>query len=411
MNFRVSRYHNERDLRLDFPEEWDLVECRMAGHDFPPLSDAGLRKAFANPIGTPRIRDLARGKKKVVILFDDLDRPTPADRIIPYVLRELEDGGVRGDMIRFVCAPGCHRPLIREEMVKKLGREVVEKYSVFNHNIYENLVHMGTTSWGTPVIINREVAGCDLKIGIGCLIPHFSAGYGGGAKILLPGVASIETIAENHIKIPQKYPSLVGLGKVIHNPMRLDMEEAARLAGLDIVVDVVTNQHNEILGAFVGDVVEEHRAGVKFARSVYTTESPGKCDLLVLNTYPVSEAPGKVFWAAKESLREGGDVVLIWQSVDGIGTHYLSGVWGTDYGGRKWTKPEGPFRIPQARKLFIHTDIMSNEEQNWWGHRDKISWHRDWAELIAALKPSHGQGTRVAVYPYASIQCPDLPDE
>jgi nickel-dependent lactate racemase len=410
LQFRVSLWNNEREITLGFPPEWKLTECRMAGHDFPPLSDSQIREAFEKPTSTPRIRDLARGKQKVVILFDDLARPTPAYKILPLVLGELKEGGVSEDKIRLVCAYGCHRPLVREEMIKKLGREVVENYLVFNHNVYEHHVKMGTTSRGTPVLINREVAGCDLKIGVGCLIPHFTAGYGGGAKILVPGAAGMETIAYNHIELHKAYPEQVGLGKVRNNPRRLDVEEAARIAGLDITVNVVVNHKKEILGVFVGDFVEEHRKGVAFANKVYGTENPGKFDLIVLNAFPIEESPEKALWAAQESLNDGGDVVLIWQNTEGLLPHYLVGTFGSDYGGRKWQKP-GPLRLPQARKLFIYAESLSKQEKRWWGPEDKVLWYRDWERLIDSLKLLHGKGTRVAVYPYATMQCPIFPDD
>lgn len=403
-------WNNEREITLDFPHEWELVECRMAGHDFPPLSDAQIKEAFENPIGTPRIRDLARGKQRVVILFDDLSRPTPVYKIIPFVLKELEEEGISGDKIRLVCAYGCHRPLTKIEMIKKLGREIVENYSVFNHNVYEHHVKMGTTSWGTPVLINREVAGCDLKIGLGCIIPHFTAGYGGGAKILVPGAAAMETIAYNHVELHKAYPQRVGLGLVRDNPRRLDVEEAARIAGLDIAVNAVLNHRKEILGVFVGDFVEEHRKGVAFANSVYGTKNPGKFDLLVLNTFPVEESPEKALWTAQESLNDGGDVVLIWQNSEGLLPHYLVGTFGSDYGGGKWEKP-GPLRLPGARRLFLYTESLSKEEQRWWGPEDKVVWYRDWKRLMDSLRLVHGKGTRVAIYPYATLQCPIFPDE
>jgi len=410
VKFRVSLWNNEREITLDFPQEWEIIECRMAGHEFPPLSDSQIQKAFEKPHGTRRIRDLAHGKKKVVILFDDLARPTPVSKILPFVLKELREGGVSGDKIRLVCAYGCHRPLVREEMIKKLGKEVVENYLVFNHNVYEHHVKMGTTSWGTPVLINREVAGCDLKIGLGCLIPHFTTGYGGGAKILVPGAAAMETIVYNHIELHNAYPEQIGLGKVRNNPRRLDMEEAARIAGLDITVNVVVNHKKEILGIFVGDFVEAHRKGVAFANRVYGTKNAGKFDLIVLNAFPIEESPEKALWTAQESLNNGGDVVLIWQTTEGLLPHYLVGTFGSDYGGRKWQKP-GPLRLPHARTLLIYADCLSKQEQMWWGPEDKVLWYRDWKKLTDSLKPLYGKGTRVAVYPYATLQCPVFPDE
>jgi nickel-dependent lactate racemase len=346
----------------------------------------------------------------VVIIFDDLARPTPAYKIIPHVFKELEEGGIKGDQIRLVCAIGCHRALIREEMVKKLGREVVENYPIFNHHLYEHHVNMGTTSRGTPVWVNREVAGCDLKIGLGGIIPHFTAGFGGGAKILLPGVSSIDTIAHNHLEFQKKCPEKIGLCKVKDNPVRLDMEEAARIAGLDFVVDVVINHQKEILGIFMGDVVESHRKGIAFAKKVYSTETPGRFDLILVNTFPIEEAPKKALWPLREALNEGGDVVLIWQSAVGWHPHYLVNSFGSDYGGRKWENPSH-FKLPFAKRLFIYAESLSKIEQNWFGSEKKVFWHRDWGKLIDTLKSDHGKGTRVAVYPYATMQCPKTPDE
>ncbi|MEW6674010.1 MAG: lactate racemase domain-containing protein [Thermodesulfobacteriota bacterium] len=404
---RVSLWKNERDIALSFPPEWEVVECKMAGHDLPPLTSAQIRKAFQNPIGTTPIRNIAVNKQKVVILFDDLTRPTPAGKMLPFIFEELAAAGVGDDKIRLVSAIGCHRPLSRHEMILKLGREVVEKYPVFNHNLFEHLVDLGKTRLETPVLVNREVAGCDFKIGLGCIIPHHTAGFGGGAKILLPGVSSIDTMTNHHVVLQKKFPDQVGHCLVDHNPVRLDMEEAARIAGLDVVVNVVLNHRKEVLGVFVGDFVKEHRAGVNFAKKVYQTENQGRYDILVVNAFPVEETPIKAAWPAKEFLKKDGDVVLIWQNLDGKVPHYLTGTFGSDYGGRKWRAP-GNFRFSQAKRMFIYADELSKEERDWWGPQDRVFWYRDWDDLIRKLQSSYKRGTRVAVYPYATLQCPVL---
>jgi len=409
--FRVSLWKNEREIELAFPPEWDLVECKMIGHDFPVLSDSQIQEAFENPIGTQRIRDLAKGKQKIVILFDDITRPTPTQKILPFVFRELKQAGVAQDKIRLVCAIGCHRPLGRDEMIKKLGREVLADYLVFNHNAYEHHVNMGTTSRGTPVLVNREVAGCDLKIGIGSLIPHGTAGYAGGAKILLPGVCSIDSVAFNHKNFSaKKYPGQVALGNVKNNHRRLDMEEAARIAGLDVVVNVALNHKKEILKAFVGDFVEGHREGINFAKKTYSTPDKGKFDLMILNAYPIEETPRKAFWAAHRYLNDGGDVVLICRNTDGVVPHFLLGTWGSDYGGRNWYKP-GPLKITNARKLFVYTEAISKFENLYWGTDDKVCLVLDWEKLIESLKNHHGRGTRVGIFPYATLQYPFFDEE
>jgi len=195
---RVGGFFDERDITLSLPDNWEIIECRMAGHDLPALSREDLRRALHNPIGSPRLSELARGAKRVCILFDDLTRPTPADRIAPLVLEELHEGGVPDECIRFLSALGAHRPMTYPEIAAKLGTSIVETYPVYPHSIWENLVHLGETSHGTPVVLNREFVNCDLRIGMGCIFPHSDAVSSGGGKIVMPGVAGIDCIEYHH---------------------------------------------------------------------------------------------------------------------------------------------------------------------------------------------------------------------
>ncbi|MBN1687422.1 MAG: DUF2088 domain-containing protein, partial [Spirochaetales bacterium] len=194
----VNAFFGDDEIALHFPDNWDVKECRMAGHDKTPLTGDEMRRAIQKPYGSPSLRELTKGAKEVCILFDDLPKPTPTKEIVPFVLEELHAGGVKDEHIRFLCAPGTHHPLIGPEIVAKLGSDIVEKYPVYNHSIWENLVYVGTTSRGTPVHVNREFASCDLRVAIGSIFPHGSAGFGGGGKIILPGVCGIETIDYHH---------------------------------------------------------------------------------------------------------------------------------------------------------------------------------------------------------------------
>jgi nickel-dependent lactate racemase len=161
----INAHRGDNEIELGFPESWDITECRMAGHDKPSLPEDEMRSALQSPIGTPRLSEMAKGAKKVCILFDDIAKPTPADRIIPFVLEELHAGGVTDDQIRFVSAPGTHMPMTYREFLAKLGREIVEKYPVYNHSVWENVVDVGKTSRGTPVKVNREFASCETSSG------------------------------------------------------------------------------------------------------------------------------------------------------------------------------------------------------------------------------------------------------
>ena len=183
-SLRVRAWEGERKLDIHFPEKWEVFFSPMEGHNAPPLRDDQIWEAFSRPIKSPPIHEAVKPKDQVVILFDDFTRPTPSHRIVPFILKELKRAGVEDDQIRFVAATGGHRPLDPGELIAKLGRLVVERFRVFNHNPFDNLVHVGTTSRGTRVLLNREVASCNYKIGIGCVIPHLTAGFGGGGKIL-----------------------------------------------------------------------------------------------------------------------------------------------------------------------------------------------------------------------------------
>jgi len=194
----INAFFGDDEIEIGFPEGWKIAEVRMAGHGTPAMCDDQIREALAQPVGTPRLRDLARGKQRVCIIFDDLPKPTRTDRIAPFVIEELHAGGITDDRIRFLCAPGTHHPLGYPELAAKLGADIVDRYPVYNHSIWENLVFKGNTSAGTPVWINREFDSCDLKLGIGSIFPHGGAGFGGGGKLILPGISGIETIASHH---------------------------------------------------------------------------------------------------------------------------------------------------------------------------------------------------------------------
>ncbi|MDP2954290.1 MAG: nickel-dependent lactate racemase [Chloroflexota bacterium] len=396
----VSAFFGDNEIELWFPENWQIKECRMAGHDRTPLSDEEMRAALRNPIGAPPLQELAKGKKQVCILFDDLPKPTPASHIMPFVLEELHAGGISDEQIRFLCAPGAHRPLTRPELVAKLGEEIVRKYPIYNHSIWENLVYMGETSRGTPVHVNREFASCDLRVGVGGIIPHILAGFAGGAKLVMPGVCGIETIAHHHKNRREN----AGRGIIEGNVFRLDLEEVARLAGLHFKVDAVLNNRREVVGLFAGDFVAEHRAGVELARQVYRTEVATDVDVVVTNSYPDESQPYRATWCVPLSLREGGDVVLLAYSLLGQTLHQWVGRFGTDYGGRGYDPGAQYTNLGKAGRVIVLSPYPSKYDQSQFGPSNKVTWCCSWGEALAQLAGKRGPGTKVAIYPCAPIQ-------
>ena len=355
----TSAWYGDTPLDLTFPEGWEVEVCQMAGHDAPALTDDQVREALRRPTGTPPIRELAKGKREVAILFDDLSRPTPAHRVAPFVLEELAEAGIRDEQVRFIGAFGAHLPMTRDEFAKKLGEAIVERFRVYNHNVFENHVTLGRTSFGTPVHINREFMSCDLKLAVGGMISYWGKGrFSGGAKLVMPGVSGIETIYHNHITLPKLGDMFDGDPRVGELPERVhigrvDMEEVARMAGLDVKIDIVQNARREAVAVVAGDFVRVYREGSEVARRVYQTRPAEGCDVVVVNAYPQEEQPGKGAWAAQLSLKEGGDLVIVAIHPRGLSLpHYLFGRFGKDYMGR------GPRRgyqigMPKARRIFL----------------------------------------------------------
>jgi len=402
VSMRVRAFYGDDLLDIFFPENWDVQPCLMAGHDKEPLTDDEIRKALQSPIGSPTISELAKGKKEVCILFDDIPKPTQTSRIVPFVLEELHAGGITDEHIRFICAPGTHRPLTYIEFVAKLGREIVEKYPVYNHSIWENLVFVGKTSRGTPVNVNKEFHSCDLRLAIGSLFPHASAGFGGGGKIILPGVCGIDTIEHHHNNMREGS----GVGKVEGNVFRDDLDEAARLAGLHFKIDQVINNHRQPVALFAGDLIQAHRAGAKVAAQVYATKPAKNVDIVVANAYPDEPQMGRACWFVPMSLKEGGDVVLINHSPEGQNLHQLSSRFGTAYGGRMYNPSRLNRNLDKAKRIFVMSPIMSKYDRDDIGPKDKVVWCKTWGEVLAELGNIHGAGTKVAVYPYAPLQLP-----
>jgi nickel-dependent lactate racemase len=160
-------WHKNNTIEIELPDEWQATYCPMTGIDDAALTISEMEEAIKAPIGTPSLVEMAKGKKRVVILFDDMTRPTKIYEIAPIILKELHEAGLKEDQITFVCALGTHGAITMADFRKKLGSKIVERYRVFNHVVFENCDYIGTTKMGTKMMINREVARADLTIAIG----------------------------------------------------------------------------------------------------------------------------------------------------------------------------------------------------------------------------------------------------
>ena len=400
----VLAWYGDEELEVDFPESWDVTFCKMKGHDAPPLSDAGIRKAFASPVGIRTIKELARGKKEVAILFDDLSRPTPSAMLIPYILEELAAAGIADDNIRFIAAIGAHGTMNGIDFRKKLGDDVMSRFLFYNHNPYENCTPLGVSKYGTPIEVNSEFMACDLKIGIGAIVPH-PYGFGGGCKIILPGVASMQTIASNHNRLV--FDPSVAIGKLRENVILEDIIEAARMAKLDVKVDAIVNLKREVTALFVGDPVEEHKAGVEVAKEHYATDMVRDADVVVANCFSKANemllAPPVVSPLLAEN--GGGDMVLVVVTPEGQIHHYFDRSFGKNYGGLGWGPLCRKNALPgNTKKLTILAPYPDKVGADWVAPYEMVNWARSWPQVVQDLEKRYGNKAKVAVVPDATVQ-------
>ncbi len=407
-------WYGDTDMDLTFPDPWHVQVLNMNGRKAVPLTPQAFEAAFEHPIGAPRIRDLAKGKRDVAIVFDDITRPTRVDQIAGYVLEELQKAGIPDGHIRFIVALGAHGAHSLIDFRKKLGHDILARFPVFNHNPYECCQYLGETSRGTPVEINAEFMKCDVKIGIGLIVPHVSYGYGGGGKIVLPGLASMNSMWHNHCRVggrsapTENHPlgklnPTVGLAKHHGNVLRLDMEEATRMSGLDIKIDAIVNYQRQTVALFAGDPIAAHRVGVRYAQRHYATPRGGDADIVMVNAFSKANEGHVAIVGCAGLLKEtGGDMVCIINAPDGQIPHYLLRSGGKFVGGRLWGRKDS--FPPRVNRLFLVSEHPDWAGWEWFGPVNDIQWYKTWQETCEVLMRDHGAGTRVAVVPDGTIQ-------
>lgn len=307
---------------VSLPAQWKVNYAPIK--ERPALTEAQIRAALASPIGTPPIRELARGKKKAVIIVEDVTRPLRGEELVPHVIEEIHAGGIAYADIMIIIGIGAHRPMAQREYRRKLGDKIVDNFLVVNNNCYENQVYVGDTPAGTPVDITKDVAEADLRLTVGATIPHNVAGYTGGGKLILPGVCSMRTISHHHAKWGKESMSFGSP----ENGFRLEIEAAARVAHVDAIVEALMNSQAQAVGLFVGDLVAAHRAACKEGEQIYTAAAPAGVDVVITSGFPrdIELGQGMACLGAHSgstSVREGGAVLYMAGAQEGVGFHSL----------------------------------------------------------------------------------------
>jgi len=321
---KVFLKYGLRDIEIELPQK-KLVGVFMP-REINGVKNAQteIKRALKSPIGSKRLKDIVKLKDKVAIVIDDITRPLPSPEILPPLINELISWGIKEENIIIIIATGLHRKLTKQEINKLVGREVVDRVKVINHDPYskENLVYLGQTSRGSDIYINKTFIEANLKILVGDIEYHQFFGYGGGAKSIHPGIADAESIRRIHSQLDSP-GARVGVLK--GNPIQEELKEVVQMIKPDFVVNVVLNSEKEVVRAFVGDIFEAFYQGAKLVDEMYKIKIPQRVDTVIASCGGDPRDTDlyqsqKAIESAKKAVKEGGRIILFAQCQEGWGS-------------------------------------------------------------------------------------------
>jgi len=399
-----AAWRDPKFLELTFPDSWDVSACRMNGADGPILSDKEIKQSIINPIGTLKISELALGKDTVVIVVDDMTRTTPVSRIIPHVLEELNKVNIDVDQITILLALGAHKPMNRYDCILKLGKDIVDTINIENHHPYENLTNLGESKIGTPIDVNSTYVNSDLKISIGGVIPHPLAGFGGGAKIVLPGVCGIRTLESNHSAGMRGIGA--GIGRMTN--IRKDIEDIADKVGLDFSVNAILTESGDIAALTSGHFKDAHRKAMEIALQNYSTKFTINNQICFFNLFPedselnqASKGFNFLMTAPNNIVDRKGSIVLMSSSYEGRGYHSLIAETGAKLYSNMGDSLMWKGFVKRRQVYFFSPNISEPDIYHFFPKSVKL--FHIWDNLIKELSKVHGEAPKAALFP-CSIQ-------
>jgi nickel-dependent lactate racemase len=320
-------------MKVEFPGrqlQFEIPDGNLLGVFRSPDTSVGDRPqevvaaALRDPIGAPELREIAEGRRNVVILVDDVTRPTPASVILPPLLAELEAAGVPGEACTILVAGGTHRPMTNEELEEKLGPDVSSHLQVRFHSASTaDLVDLQDPTRDLHVRVSEIAAGADLLIGTGQILPHAIAGFAGGGKIVAPGICGRETIRTVHWSMRHVPPEKLYWSR--DHAVRDVIDRIAARAGLRFLVNVILDRDANISAAVAGDPVLAHRKGCDLARHIRGVSFPQPADIVIADSYPFNFdwwQAIKALPAATRVCRPGGTMIVVAECPEGFAPEY-----------------------------------------------------------------------------------------
>ncbi len=303
--------YGKENSSFKLPAENFFMEIKANEIAIDLTGEEEVERALQNPIGTPRLSEIISKGESVCIITSDITRPCPSAILLPPVIQELQEAGVSADDITVVFALGSHRRHTEEEKRLLVGDEIYEMVHTLDSDP-DDTVFLGYTSRGTPVNITSIVAQADRRICLGNIEMHYFAGYSGGGKAIMPGVSDRAAIQANHSKMIE---STSVAGEIATNNVRLDIEEAADICGIDFILNVVLDEQKQIVKAVAGDHRAAHRVGCEFLDSLYKIPIPEAADIVIaspggfpkdINVYQAQKSLDN----AQHAVKPGGVIIL-----------------------------------------------------------------------------------------------------
>ena len=324
---KVHLPYGRQGLEVELPEQARvLLPQRLPALAQP---EEAVRQALRQPIGSPPLAELVRPADTVAIVFSDVTRPTPNHILLPAILAGLAARGVPQDNVALINATGMHRPNTRDELIAMLGQEVVDRYRIVQHDARDKRqqAFLSQNERGAEIWINGDYMRADVKILTGFVEPHIFAGYSGGGKAVLPGIAGAEIIMSNHGGPMLAHPRATWC-QAEGNPVFEEARQVALATQPTFIVNVTLNERKEVTGVFAGDMIQAHDAGIAFAERAYLQPLPQRYDIVVATNmgYPADinlYQSVKGMSVAAQAVKEGGAIVLAAECADGLGqAHY-----------------------------------------------------------------------------------------
>jgi len=316
--------YGKEEIRLPI-EDKNIIKILNLGKQEVLLNPENkLRELLKNPIGCPSLRELIFQKKasKILIIVNDITRPTPYEIILPPILDELQQIGIKKENIIFIIATGIHRSNSREEIKEMFGENIFSAYNFINHNCDDpHLKDLGKLKSSNKLWVNPIVSDIDFIITTGVIVPHYFAGFSGGRKSILPGICGRKTIEANHARMVS---SDSRAGNLKGNPVHQEMQEAAEKVGVDFNINVVTDEHYEIIEIVAGELLTSWQQGVEVCKKIYLCPIEKKAEVVIasaggypkdINVYQAQKALNNAY----QAIKPGGTIILLAECLEGYG--------------------------------------------------------------------------------------------